>query len=149
MQQKKLGLMQFLFGSSQTEHRAERTEHEPSCSDWVAGPEPEGEQETAAASAAAAAAAAAAAPAAAAAARPARGIPVPNIADASQSAAVPIQRVEMIVGRSLCDVHSDEAERERERANSPVKMGQTPPLLSIIRQTVIERERDSREAGMR
>ena len=148
MQQKTLGLMQFLFGSSKTEQRTERTEREPSCSDWAAGPEPEEEAERGAEAAAAAATAAAAA-AAAAAPRGERGIPVPNIAEASQSAAVSIPRVEMIVGRSLCDVHSDEAERERERASSPVKMGQTPPLLSMIRQSVIERARESSEEGMR
>jgi len=85
---------------------------------------------------AAAAGAAAAAPGAAAAAA-SRGIPVPIIASEPEARSAPVAiRPELIVGRSLCDVHSQEAISHAARDNSPIKMGQTPPLLSMIRQTV-------------
>jgi|EP01043_Picozoa_sp_COSAG02_P025876 hypothetical protein len=165
MQQKNLGLMKFLFAS-----RASSTaEPEPSCSGdptaagpepeaWAAAPEPEPESRGGAehpdaprtgAAAAAGDAAAAQQPAHAPAIAPngaaqQGSIPVPNIpADEPQQHGMPIPvRPVIIRGRSLCDMHSDEAVDHAERASSPIKMGQTPPLLSIIRQTAMDTRED-------
>lgn len=155
--------MKFLFSS-----RAPRVaEPEPSCSDpaaagpdpeaWAAAPEPEPESrddeeqprapgsstaaavgDTAAAQQPAQAQAQAIAPNGAA---EHGAIPVPNIPVDEPQDSIPARPV-IIRGRSLCDMHSDEAVDHAERASSPIKMGQTPPLLSMIRQTAMETRED-------
>ena len=149
MQQKNRGLMKFLFGSSKAEPEPSRSE--PSAAGpeaWAAAPEPEphGSGTAAAAGDAAAAQQSAQAPAMAPNGATTQGmIPVPNIpADEPPQHSVPIPgRPVIIRGRSLCDVHSDEAVDHAERASS-IKMGQTPPLLSMIRQTAMETREDGR-----
>ena len=146
--------MHRLFGSFNNQRASgSAAESEPSCDRTRdAGPEPEPEREPQlggsaerACEAEAGVAAAAQGPQAAATAVGARqeSIPVPNITDEPQQHSMPVPiRQDIIVGRSLCDVHSDTAIDDAKRDSSPAKMGQTPPLLSMIRQTVMEPRED-------
>ena len=65
------------------------------------------------------------------------GIPLPTFNDDAPSQPSPpmaiAARPEMIVGRSLCDMHSDEALSHAMAAHQLPIMGHTPPLLSMIR----------------
>ena len=155
MQQKNLGLMHRLFGSFNNQ-RTSADESEPCCDGTRdAGPEPEpererepqlsGSAEPACAAESSVTAAAQGPQAAAATAVDAcqDSIPVPNITDKPQQHSMPVPiRQDIIVGRSLCDVHSDTAISDAERDSFPAKLGQTPPLLSMIRQTVMEPRED-------
>ena len=67
---------------------------------------------------------------------PTSPIPVPNIVAAkAEPEGAAAARPTMIVGRSLCDLHSDSAVGQTEADRLPAPVGATPPLLSMIRQT--------------
>ena len=69
-------------------------------------------------------------------------IPVPNIVAAkAESEGAAAARPTMIVGRSLCDLHSETAVGQTEADRLPAPVGATPPLLSMIRQTADSAEK--------
>lgn len=156
MQQKQRAVMTRLFASNTNQLTSVTSESEPTCDEISAVPEPEPESErqlagsddgirTVEGGAAASAVTGSGSVPAQESAQEA-GIPVPHIADEPQQRSMPVPiRPEIIVGRSLCDVRSEEAINDADRDSAPAKMGQTPPLLSMIRQTVqATREDDCR-----
>ena len=73
---------------------------------------------------------------------PTSPIPVPNIVAAkAEPAGAAAARPTMIVGRSLCDLHSETAVGQTEADRLPAPVGATPPLLSMIRQTADSAEK--------